>query len=213
MTTVFDNTYADKSTAVRGAKRAKLADGTYTVTKTQQGRWIIEPAKADDFEMTDAERGAQATRTEVVAARAGAEEVAPLTEIKTPGDVANADLEKLAVALGPRKESTPEEIKARREARKAAPKADKPKAEKPKKDATQKVPSYKELARMAPEKSKIDKPVAFVREFLAKHYGTRSRKEIVAELVGYGLNLAMCRAQYQMYRNKLKADAESTESK
>lgn len=199
--------YSSKSTALRGAKRAGMENPVAYLNA--QGRWEVSDGgevlgKADDFEMSDAELNKQLVRAEVVA-----DTVDPLTVIKTPGDVANADLEKLAAALGPRKDSTPDEIKARREARKAQPKADKPKVERVKKDATGKVPSYKELARMAPEKSKIDKPVSVVRAYLATHYGTQTRKEIVAHLVGLGLNLAMCRAQYQMYRNKLKLEAET----
>lgn len=42
MTSIFEKTYSSKSTALRGAQRAKLEEGTYVVEQNADGRWFIQ---------------------------------------------------------------------------------------------------------------------------------------------------------------------------
>ena len=58
--------------------------------------------------------------------------------------------------------------------------------------------AYKVLARMSGTTSAIDKPVAFVHQFLTEH-PTLTRKEAIAALVKYGVNYSTARTQYQKW--------------
>lgn len=121
-------------------------------------------------------------------------------------DTSKETLARLAATLPPRKESTPEEIAARRaerQARIAAGEHKKPK------DAGPKAPSYKELQRSAPDKSSIVKPVEVIHTYLAENFGKRSRKELIAELVAMGINIATCRTQYQVFKRKQEEAANA----
>lgn len=146
--------------------------------------------------------------------RAGEPKPEPKPEL-SPETAAAADamieqsketLARLAATLPPRKESTPQEIAARRaerQARIAAGEHKKPKETAPK------APSYKELHRAAPEKSVVGKPVEVIHTYLAEHFGKRSRKELIAELVAMGINIATCRTQYQVFKRKQEEAANA----
>lgn len=177
----MENGYSSKATAVRGAKRAGIENANIV---ERDGRWFIETSD----------------QTVETSQPTPQPELSPETQAKVAKVqmMAKEDLAKLASTLPGPKESTPEEIAARRAERRARIDAEKAAVA----DAP-KIPSYKELYRQAPKKSAIDKPVKFVHEYLAKHYGERSRKALIAELVAFGLNVTMCRSQYQIYRRKL----------
>lgn len=207
MTKMLVQAYSSKATAVRGAKRAGLV-GFEVTQRESDGKWIVVDPKFRNLEpgtyaveVTDVKLDEESLRVDV-----GVKLATPQPELSTETRekaektimMAKEDLAKLASTLPAPVQSTPEEIKARREERRNRIEAEKKAAA----DAP-KIPSYKELYRSAPKKSQIEKPVKFVHEYLAQHYGKRSRKALIAELVAFGLNVTMCRSQYQIYRRKL----------
>lgn len=197
--------YSSKATAVRGAKRAGLVG--FDVRQTANGKWRVFDPKAAKLppgeykvNVTDV-KAHDDGRVEIGMQLATPQpELSPETQAQVAKVqmMAKEDLAKLAATLPGPKTSTPEEIAARRADRRNRIEAEKAAAA----DAP-KIPSYKELYRQAPKKSAIEKPVKFVHEYLDKHYGQRSRKALIAELVAFGLNVTMCRSQYQIYRRKL----------
>ena len=60
----------------------------------------------------------------------------------------------------------------------------------------EKIPGYKTFARY--DKSSVDKPVAFIHQFLANHPNL-TRKQAVAALIAYGINYSTARTQYQRW--------------
>lgn len=64
--------------------------------------------------------------------------------------------------------------------------------------------TYEELAEVAPARSTITSPVAFVRAFLELN-PTMGRKEAIRILVYHGCNLNMARTQYQIFHAKRRA--------
>lgn len=205
--------YSSKAVAKRGAERAGLTN--YRIEQNKVGRWVVindtaplEPG-VHNVEITkvkvDKKTGAVKTGLKLVDVPA-AHQPELSAETKAAAEktieMAKEDLAKLAATLPPRVVSTPEEIAARRAERVARIEADKANA--PEKI---KVPSYKELHRIAPSKSAVVKPVDMIREFLDANYATMSRKECIAALVAKGINMTTCRTQYQLYRKKLGAGA------
>lgn len=193
--------YSTKSVAVRGAKRAGLEN--FTTEQRADGKWYIVDAtkKADDFEMTDAEREGQTIRTEIADSKATDAELAAIAT----KEVTVEDMAKMAAGLPKRVKSTPEEIAARRAARQAKPAA--PKADKP-----ARVPAYKEMARTAPAKSLIGKPVEVIHNYLEANFGTKTRKALIADLVAMGINIHTCRTQYQIFSAKRAAAIAEAEA-
>lgn len=61
--------------------------------------------------------------------------------------------------------------------------------------------TYNELAEIAPAKSTVVSPVAFVRKFLELN-PMMGRKEAISMLVKCGCNLNMARTQYQLFHAK-----------
>lgn len=227
--------YASKSTAIRGAKRANLTGyeaeqredgkwyivqrvlppGTYDATVSS----VKVDATTGKVTMDINVDGVQVTST--IAADVDVpeqndptpnEELVDAT-VATPQRVLSPEAEakieelvqdshamtlRLAATFPKPVPSTPEEIEERRAERRE-------KAGIPAPVKTEKAPSYKEMARSGPEKSNIKKPVEVIKEYLAEHFGTRSRKELIAELVAMGINVSTCRTQYQHFKTKHEA--------
>lgn len=100
----------------------------------------------------------------------------------------------MAAAELPAMSSAVEPIKEVAEAAKELDFADKRIAEAVK---AEKLPSYKEFARY--DKSSVDKPVAFIHQFLSQH-PTLTRKQAVHALVSdHGINYSTARTQYQRW--------------
>lgn len=193
MTDTFNQGYASKSTANRGAKRAGIenpvteqrADGKWYIVAEQNDPTPVEtliPATDDDANV-----GPNRTHDEAT------EEL-----IKKTHQQSRESIARLAGMFEARKESTVEEIEQRRAERRE--KHNIPAPVKP-----EKTPSYKEMARSGPDKSVIEKPVQFIHDYLAEHFGKESRKEIIAHLVACGINVSTCRTQYQAFKKKREA--------
>lgn len=69
--------------------------------------------------------------------------------------------------------------------------------------STEKLPGYKTLAKTAPAKSTLEKPVEFIHAWLNENPDTK-RKAAVATLVGLGVNYATARTQFQRWFNARK---------
>lgn len=180
--------YASKSTAIRGAKRAGIENPT--AEQKEDGKWYI---------VTVPEQNDPTPNEELVEATPVVHKpvLSEATSKKADETIAMSreTIARLAAKFPKPVESTPEEIEARRAERRE-------KVGIPAPVKTEKAPSYKEMARSGPEKSEIKKPVQVIHEYLAEHYGKRSRKELIAELVAMGINVATCRTQYQHFKRK-----------
>lgn len=193
MTDIFNQGYASKSTANRGAKRAGIenpiteqrADGKFYIVAEQNDP--TPNKELVDATVDGANVGLNRTHD------AATEDLIAETHKQSRESIA-----RLAGMFEARKESTAEEIEQRRAERRE--KHNIPAPVKP-----EKTPSYKEMARSGPEKSVIEKPVQFIHEYLAEHFGKESRKEIIAHLVGHGINVSTCRTQYQAFKKKKEA--------
>ena len=172
----------------RKARHQPLLD-KYLAAEAEVGKAL------DNFEASTEELAAQSVRQEITEGK-----VEEVTEkVHDIIDLAKADLEKLAASLGPAIKSTPEEIAARRAARKTG--------EKKVEAKPTRTLAYKELARIAPKESTLESPVQRIRDYLDVHYGTKKRKDIIAALVAMGINIHTCRTQYQIYHVKRNAPA------
>ena len=193
MTDIFNQGYASKSTAIRGAKRAGIENPT--TEQRADGKFYIVTEQNDPT-----------PNKELVDATVGGANVGPnrthdeATEklIEETHKQSRESIARLAGMFDARKESTAEEIEQRRAERRE--KHNIPAPVKP-----EKTPSYKEMARSGPEKSVIEKPVQFIHDYLAEHFGKESRKEIIAHLVVHGINVSTCRTQYQAFKKKREA--------
>ena len=149
-------TYASKSTAIRGAKRMGLLDPH--VEQTEGGRWLIkrrpDPKPAPE----------PIIEPEPVATGAPAEE--PTSRLQPieplPGAVDLNDPE----AIVPKRTGTPE--------------------------------SYRDLAMLAPARSKIKATGVFIWTFLDLNPNL-GRKEAISLLVKNGCNINTSRTQYQLW--------------
>lgn len=68
-----------------------------------------------------------------------------------------------------------------------------------------KLPSYKEMANYSP--SSIEKPVAFIHQWLANFGADMTRKQAVAALMAFGINYSTARTQYQRWYSKARVEA------
>lgn len=181
-------TYTTKSTAVRGAKRAGLEVGSYSVEQDADGKFFVKttPVIATMEELKDAAPG----------------------EYVVTGEAATELMKQTAIDLIKKGsvKSTPEEIAARRAERLA--RIGKPAPAPVVKEKKSSGPTYKEIMNKAPDRSVIEKPVAFVHAYLAINYGLRTRKVLINELVAMGLNFNMVKSQYQTYHSRLKEAKE-----
>lgn len=192
--------YSSKSTAIRGAKRAGMENPV--AYKGDDNKWYISdaaevvgvPEQNDPTPNQELVEGLDAATPQPELDDATKEKIAELH--KADAETTLRLAAKFAVT-DPYVPSTPEQIEERRAERRekhgipAPVKADK-------------APSYKEMARSGPEKSEIEKPVQYIHAYLAEHYGKRSRKDLIAELVAKGINVATCRTQYQHFKRKLE---------
>lgn len=205
--------YSSKATAVRGAKRSGIENPR---VEERDGKWYIlgEVVAADQVPpgtynatietVTVDDTG----KVEVVATVDGTDltikssfepDLSPETRALAEKTIENAkvDLAKLAATLPQPVTSTPEEIAARRAERQARIAADKANAAN-----APKVPTYKEMLRVSPNKSTIVKPIDVIRDYLGKNYAVKGRKECIADLVALGINIMTARTQYQLFRKK-----------
>lgn len=197
MTDIFNQGYASKSTAIRGAKRAGIENAVFA---NRDGKWYIEPTDKV-VEQNDPTPNEELVDATVDGANVGpnrTHDAATEALIEKTHQESRESIARLAGMFEARKESTPEEIEQHRAERRE--KHNIPAPVKP-----EKTPSYKEMARSGPEKSTIEKPVQFIHDYLAEHFGKESRKEIIAHLVGHGINVSTCRTQYQAFKKKKEA--------
>lgn len=198
--------YSSKSTAIRGAKRAGFEHPV--VEQREDGKWYVVtpqlivvdaegndvPEQNDPTPNEDLVEGLEAATPQPELDDATKEKIAELH--KADAETTLRLAAKFAVT-DPYVPSTPEQIEERRAERRE-------KHGIPAPTKTDKAPSYKEMARSGPEKSEIEKPVQYIHEYLAEHYGKRSRKDLIAELVAKGINVATCRTQYQHFKRKFE---------
>lgn len=189
--------YSSKSTAIRGAKRAGMENPV--AEQREDGKWYIVasgnvPEQNDPTPNEELVEGLDAATPQPVLDDETKEKIAELH--KADAETTLRLAAKFAVT-DPYVPSTPEQIEERRAERRE-------KRGIPAPSKTEKAPSYKEMARSGPEKSEIEKPVQYIHAYLAEHYGKRSRKDLIAELVAKGINVATCRTQYQHFKRKLE---------
>lgn len=170
--------YSSKSTAVRGALRAGLAEDAFLVEQNAEGRWIvlIIPSKQDEFEADEAELAAQQVRpTTIITEVEGTEGLEPgvhTVQVEKVRKVRGKDAVRITMKVVD--EPTTKEAKPL---------------------------SYKQLPRLA--KSEVEKPLSVIFTFLDANLGL-TRKQAVSELVAMGINFYTARTQYQKWYTKRK---------
>jgi hypothetical protein len=181
MNTISTKTYSDKSTAIRGARRAGLADDAFAVEKNEEGRWVVLliPSKVDQEEgleiltKTEEEKKEEAEALEI--AEASGTDLPTVEESTEENNGVAADADDATEA--PIKDVAPV----------AAPAV--------------KGPSYKELPRL--DRSAILKPVEYIWKFLDANPDMK-RKDAVTHFVTNGINYSTARTQYQHWFKKNK---------
>jgi len=174
-------TYSSKSTAIRGAKRLGLPDGTFTVEKTPDGRFEIIPQDAPTNELETAAEHAAADALLASALASGqnltvegpGNTEGETTEGNENGQAADADAANEGpVAEMPAGVATPEKAK-----------------------------TYKEIANY--NRSTVMKPLEMIHAYLDANPNL-SRKAAVTALVEQGINYSTARTQYQRWFAKRK---------
>lgn len=186
-------TYSSKSTALRGAKRAGLQDGAFTVEQTTDGRWVVS--------MIDQLPIDQAAAIELPTAdEQDAEIHSDLANEDSPaGSDAGSDAEYVYDPIAENAEYVDEnEASVEGVAADADDATEAPIKEKAK--------TYKEIANY--NKSAIEKPVQFIHAWLTDQLNMKldgylpalpSRKEAVTYFVSLGINYSTARTQYQRW--------------
>lgn len=213
MTDLLSTSYSSRSTAVRGAKRHGMEDGTFDVTKKDDGRYyvVLTQGQVDaraEFDrqqdeafaaaLADEPEGSDPSQEEADAAEVEAAHNAPVPMPEAISD-ARADAEEDAIAGEVIAEAEALETADADEAEQAvAADADDAKdvAAKPSRG-----PTYKEIANY--NRSAILKPLEFIHKFLDDNPHL-TRKQAVSELVGKGINYSTARTQYQRWFTKRK---------
>lgn len=219
--------YTVKSNATRGAKRAGLTE--FSIKTGDDGLYyIVQPLPAGTYEATVAAvtvsddgkvkmsldvgvAGGTVRVKQTITPEEPQPQLAPETQAKVNAVqmMAAADIARLAATLPKPVKSSTEQVQARRKERREKLAIPDPQPVAP---AAEKTPSYKEMFRNRPNgtRSTAESPVKISHAHYAEHWGKRSRKTLIAEVVAMGINVATARSQYQIYKKRREAEAPAT---
>lgn len=221
--------YTVRSNATRGAKRAGLTE--FSIKTGDDGLYyIVQPLPPGTYTATVAAVQASGDGNVKMSFDVGVaggtirmndtikpepEEPQPQLAPETQATVnavqmmAAADIARLAATLPKPVKSSTEQVQARRKERREKLAIPDPQPVAP---AAEKTPSYKEMFRNRPNgtRSTAESPVKISHAHYAEHWGKRSRKTLIAEVVAMGINVATARSQYQIYKKRREAEAPAT---